>query len=118
MKNLNSITDIVNSIDSDVIVDSNSTVNDQSLELKMEEFNLLDIDQLRKLVFKLPNKESSAEDMDSLFFKEFFEVIGSTILHLINTSLEFGIVPSKIKTSVIIPVRKILNTKNLELFRI
>lgn len=71
---------------------------------------------LKKLVSDLDDKESTTI-LSSRFIKSSFEVIGHVWLHFINTSLEFGEFPEDLKTSIVTPIEKVINTNKFSEFR-
>lgn len=82
----------------------------------MQDFQLLSIDELGKLIGGMPNK-GSPDEIHMALLKENFDVIASVLINLVNTSLEFGVIPNRLKLSTIVPIRKVSNTKKVEEFR-
>ena len=80
---------------------------------KMQNFKLLTKDELKTIVFDLANK-SSPDEIDMVFYKDNFDILSDQLIHIINRSLECGIVPSSLKVSTIIPVRKVPKTIKAE----
>lgn len=101
---VNSIKQIVNTID--VGPEWHSVYESNC---KLNKWKLIDLQELAKIVNNLENK-SGSEVLDAKFIKSTFGAIGHVLLHLINTSLETGKVPNKLKTSVVVPIQKVLNT--------
>jgi len=64
----------------------------------------------------LANK-GSPDDIDMKLYKENFDMISDTLLNIVNSSLESGIVPMSLKISTIIPVRKVDKTIKAEEYR-
>lgn len=73
-------------------------------------FKLLSLSELVKIVKSLDNKGSAHEILNSKVLREVVDSIGHVILNFINTSLQVGKFPDKLKTSIIVPVPKVPNT--------
>lgn len=68
--------------------------------------------ELKKIVQKLKTSSTSDDVLTIKLFKEIFCEVSYPVLHLINTSLRTAVVPDDLKTSVIVPIEKVLNPKN------
>lgn len=110
---INSITEIVDSIDSHEYEHSNNNYTDSHFAT----FKLINLQELAKKVKELDNKGSTNVVLSSVLIKSSFEVIGHVWLHFINTSLDSGKFPKNLKTSTIIPIEKINNTNKSWEFR-
>jgi retron-type reverse transcriptase len=75
------------------------------------------LNKLEKTINNLKNKASADELLSVNMLKDIFDVVGYPLLNIINTSLETGVVPSELKSSVIIPIPKIANPKKPEELR-
>ena len=65
------------------------------------------LEQLRKVVLALPNKNAGIEgDIPLKIVKLAFHIIGRTLLQIINTSIVKETVPSAWKQAVVIPIHK------------
>lgn len=64
----------------------------------------------------MPNK-NSPDGLNMQFIKDNFGYFSNIIINIVNSSLELGVVPNKLKVSTIIPIRKVPNTKKIEEFR-
>lgn len=82
----------------------------------LSDFKLLNIEELKKIVYNVKSK-SSPDEICVEFIKQCFAIIGGPLLHLINSSLLEGVVPSHLKISTIIPIQKVKNTIKCEEFR-
>lgn len=71
-------------------------------------FHKLNISELKKIIMNLKNKSTSDNICDVKFLKSTFCAIGYPLLHLVNTSLATGRLPRALKTSVIVPIPKVL----------
>lgn len=106
---ISSINDIVCSIpDNDYVFEFNEVHG-----IKMQNFRLLTKTELKSIIFDLANK-SSPDEIDMSFYKDHFDVISDSLINIINSSLENGIVPSSLKVSTIIPIRKVPKTIKAE----
>lgn len=85
--------------------------------IKFEQFNLLDMRELRNIVNSLKNKKSSVDGISVKILKIAFEAIGDRFLQLVNSSLETGSFPKDWKLSTIVPIEKVRNTKKCEEYR-
>lgn len=110
---VNSIHEIVNSI---TFGDRPFNMPTIILDAYMTNFTLIDKQQLKKIIFSMPNK-SSPDELDIHLWKGFFNEFSDPLINIINSSLLLGIVPNKLKLSTIVPIRKIAATKNAEEFR-
>lgn len=79
-------------------------------------FKRITMYELKKIVFGLKNK-SSSQIIDACLLKEIFYTIGYPLLNIINKSLETGICPTAVKTSMVVPIPKINGTKRADEFR-
>ena len=77
-----------------------------SINKTWDTFLPVHISILRKHIQEMPNKNSNIDGITTKILKLAWEVIGNRILHVINTSLEKGVVPGKWKKSTIVPVEK------------
>ena len=67
----------------------------------------ISLEQLRRIVFSLPNKDSSIDgEIPLKIIKLAFPIIGRTLLQIINASIVSESVPSAWKQAVVIPVHK------------
>ena len=65
------------------------------------------LDHLRRVLFSLPNKiECSEEDIPLNILKITFEVVGRTLLKIINNSIVSETVPSSWKSAIVLPLHK------------
>ena len=81
-----------------------------------QNFDLPDLQMLKKIVFNMDNK-GSPDDINVKFLKEHFQEIGETVLQLLNESLMNGEVPDVLKVSTVVPVRKVPKSVSVEDFR-
>lgn len=112
-----SLAEIANSIED--IGEEGEMVNLDSKEAtkKLEKFNTISLNKLKKIVFNLKNKSTSDDVLSVKLIKSLFDVIGYPLLNLINTSLRSGCVPSELKVSVIVPIPKVKNPTQITDFR-
>jgi hypothetical protein len=89
----------------------------QETKSKMNLFKQLKFPELKSLIRKMKNKQSSVDGINTKILKLTFETIGDRFLHVINTSLETGKFPNKWKTTTVIPIEKKINTNRCEEFR-
>lgn len=111
---VSSIQDIVNTINNGV---QWSSVGYNVVESNFVEFKLLTLQELKVIVSSLDNKFNVNITLNAKFLKSIFEVTGHVLLHLVNTSLSKGEVPSSLKCSIIVPVAKVQNSINACDFR-
>lgn len=111
---LGSIGEIVDKIDSPQL--SMTEVIDLPLCNSFGEFELLDAHSLKDVLYSLSNK-SSPDELDMNILKNTFHSIQNPLLHLINSSLETGVVPSQFKISTVIPVPKVTNSRKVSNLR-
>lgn len=88
----------------------------KSLNDHLDNFRLIDYDELKKIVFGFKNK-SSPDELSPEMYKLLFEELKQPLLHIINYSLEKGKVPDHLRLSTVIPIRKVRNTVKIEEFR-
>lgn len=72
--------------------------------------------ELRKVRFDQQNKFSK-DEINVKLLKNTFNVIVYPLLNCKSSSLNSGLFPDNLKTSIVIPVLKISGTKNIEDFR-
>lgn len=108
----------VESIRNIKFTDKNKT--DKKMKIKqfesISDFRILEYEELEHIVKNFRNK-SSPDGVSIEIVKFAFTEIKEALLHVVNWSLEKGIVPRCLKISVIIPVRKVRNTVKIEEFR-
>lgn len=81
-------------------------------------FEKITLNKLRTTIEKLKkNKASGDEIICAKLIKKLYNVIGYPLLHIVNSSLESGILPKDLKCSVVVPVPKVDNPKKLEELR-
>ncbi|KAL3288243.1 hypothetical protein HHI36_002692, partial [Cryptolaemus montrouzieri] len=90
-----------------VVVHGPEWFSPYNVKSKFTELKLLELNNLSRIVSGLKNKRGS-EFMDVKFIKSTFGVIGN---HLIKSSLEYGIFPDQLKTSIVVPIQKVANSK-------
>nr|CAI5837379.1 unnamed protein product [Callosobruchus analis] len=84
--------------------------------ITLAQFSRVTLLELRKLIFQQKNK-NSVDEINFEMLKATFQVIGYPLLHILNTSLDTGIFPYVMKTSVVRPIVKVAGTKKLDEFR-
>lgn len=77
----------------------------------ISDFNMLDVEGLRDVIFSMANK-SSPDDININFLKNTFDNLKYPLLNMINSSLEVGQVPDLLKVSTIIPIPKVSKSKS------
>lgn len=82
-----------------------------------EEFQLIEMSQLKQIIFNLKNCRSHNVVLNSNFLKQTFNTMGSVVMNFINTSLVYGDFPSNLKTSSIVPIQKAPNCMDVANFR-
>lgn len=85
-------------------------------ECDLSNFRFTDEEELKNIVFSLPNK-SSSDGISSNFIKKYWDELKNPLLHIINSSIETSTVPDRLKISVVIPIRKVNKTMLCEEFR-
>ena len=83
----------------------------------MENFEIIKIEQLEKVVMGLPKKKGTEEGITSDILKAAFSVIKEEFVNIINNSLREGFCPESWKTSTIIPIPKIEKPKKASEYR-
>lgn len=86
------------------------------IECSLSTFKLLALKELKSIINSLDNRCNS-DIINNKVLKNIFDVIGPIILNLVNTSLETGAFPQKLKISTVIPIPKIANTNEASNFR-
>ncbi|KAJ8969573.1 hypothetical protein NQ317_005901 [Molorchus minor] len=84
-------------------------VNNNIILTNFSEFRKIDLNELGKIVNNIDGTCSVYDTLNGKFLKETFKVIGHILLHFINTSLQTGIFPDDLKTSILTPIQKNLN---------
>lgn len=106
-----SITDIANSIP---YVQTNYEGTIIMAPSEISNFQMISLNKLKKVISNLSNKSSGDNNITVRAMKDFFDVIGYPLLHLINTSLTTGKMPTELKCSLIVPVPKVSGPKKPE----
>jgi len=83
----------------------------------IENFDLIDIYKLERIVMSLSRKKGIDEGITSDILKACFCVIGEEFTRLINDLLNKGICPEGWRTSTIIPIPKIEKPKKASEYR-
>lgn len=83
---------------------------------EFNQFTNIELPDLSKIINAMQNKRGS-EILDAKFIKSTFGVIGHILLHFVNTSLDSGKFPSRLKTSTVTPIQKVSNTNKSWEFR-
>lgn len=109
---VNSISDMVSSIE-----DIEFICNIQECENHFSNFKTISLRELGLIIKNLENKGSTIHELNSQVVKNSFDVIGHVWCHFVNTSLETGVFPEELKTSIVTPVEKITNTNKSSEFR-
>ncbi|KAK9871505.1 hypothetical protein WA026_012876 [Henosepilachna vigintioctopunctata] len=112
---IDSIQQLVNSINTPQSTIT-ETAQPRQIKIKWRTFKLLDINKLKEMIMTLPNK-SSPNEVNMSMLKECFESVSNPLINVINCSLETGVIPSKLKVTTIVPIKKVLNTKLIEEYR-
>jgi len=81
----------------------------------MENFEMIRIEDLERVVMELPKKKGTEERITSDILK--FHVIKELFVDIINSSLRESYCPEGWKTSTIIPISKIEKTKKASEYR-
>ena len=111
---IDSINEIANSI---MIPRQWSCDNLPVIECRLDEFQPLNLLQLKEIVFSIKKSNSVDNILNSNFLKETFCTMGYVLLNLINTSLETGVFPRDLRTSSITPIQKEQKKFNIANFR-
>lgn len=72
----------------------------------LSQFNLVSLEQLEGIVLHLKSTTSIYDVLPTKLLKEAMHVLGPSILLIINSRLQFGIVPLEFKRAIIEPVLK------------
>jgi len=114
----------------DYFVNSVSLIN-QSIELvtepdeikqpiasncKFDIFQPITFAQLKEICFSL-EKSAGVDNVGAKVIQDCFDVIGHSLVDLINESLQTGHVPQVWKESLVVPIQKIAGTSKCEEFR-
>jgi len=86
-------------------------------ESQFEAFNVIGVDELKRIVNRLENKSGTEEDITIEIMKKVISVAGTKICYIMNRSLEEGIFPSEWKEAIVVPIPKVRKTKKIEEFR-
>lgn len=84
----------------------------------IEDFELIDVRYLEKIVISLPNKKGPDEGIISELLKSMFYVIKDEFINVINNSLRKGQCPDGWETSTIIPILKVAKPKKASEYRL
>lgn len=83
----------------------NTNITSQQPNNALNDFKLINLNELREIIFDMPNK-SSTDEFDALFFKYCFDSIGLVLVNIINSCLLEGNIPETFKVSTIVPIQK------------
>lgn len=83
----------------------------------LENFDLINLDTLFKLISNLETKKKSLDGIDKRILLNVFESIGNEFVDALNLSLSSGICPEKWKLATLTPIRKVANSNNASDFR-
>lgn len=110
-----SIKDITKTINRE----SNSQKTIYTIENKgmIENFELVDVHQVERIIMNLPHKKGTDEGISSDLMKASVLVIKRELMGIINDSLSRGICPEGWKTSTIIPIPKIAKPNKASEYR-
>lgn len=86
------------------------------IDCKFCRFKPLSLSELRGIVKKLNNKCSS-DVLNNRVLKSIFGVVGHVMLNFVNTSLETGKFPDKLKVGSVVPIPKVCNPSQVDEFR-
>ena len=75
-------------------------VDGLKLTLVSEDFTLKELDRL------YASKSTGSEKIPARFVKEVASVLNSPIIHVVNFSIETGIVPKELKSARLVPIHK------------
>lgn len=82
-------------------------ISNQDKNLLSFTFHTIDLIQLNNIVSQLkPSKSDKLGDTPTFIFKDFFHVLGPSLLELINTCLINGVFPEFMKLGKITPIHK------------
>lgn len=109
---INSIRDIYDSISQ---IDEQMQ-NHSDTYSRFVSFHLLNYEELKEIILSIRNK-SSPDDIDINVILRHYESLKKPLLHCINSSLEKGMFPDCIKTSTIVPIKKVSNSNKAENLR-
>jgi Reverse transcriptase (RNA-dependent DNA polymerase) len=113
---INSIVEINNQIlkNNDDTYNVNCPMYKSNNKFKFKETNVQNVCEIAK---KLSKKSNKYEYLNAKVLYDAMEYIGYHLAFLINHSLKEGILPDSWKTSTVIPIPKIKNTKKSQEFR-
>ena len=85
----------------------------------LETFTSSNLEEIIKLIKQSPNKQSIADPIPTWLLKKCVEPLAPYLLHIINTSIETGVVPNTFKEAVVTPLIKkpSLDPENLKNYR-
>lgn len=83
----------------------------------IENFELIDVYKLDRIIMGLPRKKGTDEGITSDLLKSSFHTIKRELMKLINDSVKEGICPEEWKISTIIPIPKIEKLKKASEYR-
>lgn len=92
----------------------NYDYRNEPCDLNWSLFEMVTYSKLNKIVCNLDNNKGFGNDINAIIFKLLWETCPDIVLHMINKSLELGLVPTKWKTSIIIPIKKIKSSSNAD----
>ena len=73
---------------------------------KLETFKAVDLEYVRKLIQKAPNKTCDLDPIPTSILKATIDTIAPIVLKIINTSLDTSKMPSAFKTAIVKPLLK------------
>ena len=84
-------------------------IHDPPLEARMNEFNMLSVEDVRKLVAKSPTKSCGLDPLPTWLLKKIVNPLLPTMTHIINKSLQSSIFPQALKYARVTPLLKKAN---------
>lgn len=87
------------------------------LNTEFSRYDQLTMTKLKGILKNLKNVGGGLSGVSKKVLLDVCDVVGNRLLNVVNASLSTGQFPDKWKESIVIPVAKILNTKNYKEFR-
>ena len=107
----------VNSIRSNIVEESNSTISDPgngneikeavvNINCRLDELSPINIEELKELISTMSNKFCNLDPIPTFLLKRCVDELAPILLHIVNLSVSLGEFPTEMKKAVVKPTLK------------